>query len=223
MNNKMMPAALRVAHVLAVIVAILSHQKTSLAFTSSLSTTSSQPTLSISSKAMVAATAAVHPNNRRRNDAVFLSHRLNDHDATQHITDANHESILYNPENLPVLIDCYVAKCGPCKIIERSLSQILPKYTSDDIELGYSTRLIFCKWDADEKDESEIFMNIMRKHNYTFRKLPTLVLFVEGVPVAMRSGMATEGQIDRFLDEYLPKPLESLFVPTLRRRNAGGV
>lgn len=38
----------------------------------------------------------------------------------------------------------------------------------------------------------------------TFRKLPTLILFVDGLPVAKRSGMATSGQLDQFLEENLP-------------------
>ena len=142
----------------------------------------------------------------------------------QHITDANHESILFNPQNLPVLIDCYTSNCGPCKLIEKSLTKILPKYTTNtNPEEGYAERLIFCKWNADSKTESESFMNIMREYDYTFRKLPTLLLFYEGIPIAMRSGMATDIQIERFLEENLPKPWESLFVPTTLRRNAGGV
>ncbi len=147
-----------------------------------------------------------------------------DDQGTQHITDANHESILFNPQNLPVLIDCYTSNCGPCKLIEKSLTKILPKYTTNiNPEEGYAERLIFCKWDANTKDESESFMNIMREYDYTFRKLPTLQLFYEGIPIAMRSGMATDVQIERFLEENLPKPWESLFVPTTLRRNAGGV
>ncbi len=135
-----------------------------------------------------------------------------------HITDKNYYSILHNTLSLPVLIDCYVAQCGPCKLIEQSLAQVLPRYTDPINE-----QLLFCKWNVDKKDESEEFMNILREHEMTFRKLPTLLLFVEGVPIAMRSGMATAGQVERFLDENVPKQLESLFVPTLRRRNAGGV
>ena len=64
---------------------------------------------------------------------------------------------------------------------------------------------------------------MLREHNLTFRKLPTLIIFVDGLPIAMRQGMATEGQLTSFLEENLPKDLPSLFVPTLRRRNAGGV
>ena len=147
-----------------------------------------------------------------------------DDQGIQHITDANHESILFNPQNLPVLIDCYTSNCGPCKLIEKSLTKILPKYTTNtNPEEGYAERLIFCKWNVESKDTSESFMNIMREYDYTFRKLPTLLLFYEGVPIAMRSGMATDIQIERFLEENLPKPWESLFVPTALRRNAGGV
>lgn len=147
-----------------------------------------------------------------------------DDQGIQHITDANHESILFNDQNLPVLIDCYTSNCGPCKLIEKSLTKILPKYTTNiNPEEGYAERLIFCKWNADSKTESESFMNIMREYDYTFRKLPTLLLFYQGIPIAMRSGMATDIQIERFLEENLPKPWESLFVPTTLRRNAGGV
>ena len=34
--------------------------------------------------------------------------------------------------------------------------------------------------------------------------LPTLILFVDGMPVAKRSGTASASQIDMFLKEYLP-------------------
>lgn len=131
-----------------------------------------------------------------------------------HIDDFTHQSILHNRDGQPVLVDCYTNKCGPCKLIERSFQSVLPKY---------SDNLLFCKWDADEKENSQQFMDMLREHNMTFRKLPTLIIFVDGLPIAMRQGMATEGQLTSFLEENLPKDLPSLFVPTLRRRNAGGV
>jgi len=42
----------------------------------------------------------------------------------------------------------------------------------------------------------------------TFSKLPTLLLFVNGIPTAMRSGMASVSQIDMFLEEHLPRDEE---------------
>jgi thioredoxin-like negative regulator of GroEL len=112
-----------------------------------------------------------------------------------HINDSTHESILHNSRGNPVLVDCYAIKCGPCKLIERSIQATLPKYASN---------LLFSKWDIEEKENSLQFMNLLRDHEMTFRKLPTLILFVDGVPVALRSGMASAEQIDKFLADHLP-------------------
>ena len=123
---------------------------------------------------------------------------------TLHINDSNYESILLVQEqqeenSLPVLIDCYTNNCGPCKLIERELSIALPKYTTNT-----HPRLTFCKWDTNTKEQSTQFMNIVRKHNMTFTKLPTLLLFINGKPVASRGGMASATQIDMFLQKHLP-------------------
>ncbi|KAK1742195.1 hypothetical protein QTG54_006760 [Skeletonema marinoi] len=47
-------------------------------------------------------------------------------------------------------------------------------------------------------------MSILREHDMTFRKLPTLLLFIDGVPMALKSGMMSAAAIDRFLEEHLP-------------------
>lgn len=127
------------------------------------------------------------------------------------INDSSYEQILNNPLSLPVLIDCYTDKCGPCKLIERSLKQTLPKYiTPDTPSTSTNTtsthpRLSFAKWDTDSaKDTSQQFMTLLREHDMTFRKLPTLILFIDGKPMAMKSGMMSAAAIERFLEEYLP-------------------
>ena len=38
----------------------------------------------------------------------------------------------------------------------------------------------------------------------TFSQLPTLILFVDGMPVAKQSGTASASQIDMFLKRHLP-------------------
>lgn len=114
-----------------------------------------------------------------------------------HIDDSSYELILNNPHSLPVLIDCYKETCGPCKLIERSLKEALPKYMTNNI-------LSFAKWDTETTDTSERFMSILREHNMTFRKLPTILLFMDGIPVAMNSGMMSAAAIERFLEEHLP-------------------
>jgi len=120
------------------------------------------------------------------------------------IEDSNYELILNNTLSLPVLVDCYTDKCGPCKLIERSLQQALPKFTSSDDTTESRPRLHFVKWDADNKENSEQFMSILREHDMTFRKLPTLLLFIDGIPMALKSGMMSAAVIDRFLEENLP-------------------
>ena len=113
------------------------------------------------------------------------------------IDDSNYELILNNPHSLPVLIDCYKETCGPCKLIERSLKEALPKYITNN-------SLSFAKWDTETTDTSQRFMSILREHNMTFRKLPTILLFIDGIPVAMKSGMMSSAAIERFLEEQLP-------------------
>ena len=113
-----------------------------------------------------------------------------------HIDDASYELILNNPLSVPVLIDCYKETCGPCKLIERSLKEALPKYITNN-------SLSFAKWDTETTDTSERFMSILREHNMTFRKLPTILLFMDGIPVAMNSGMMSAAAIDRFLEKHL--------------------
>lgn len=115
-------------------------------------------------------------------------------ETTALIDDSNYEAILQNPLGRPVLVDCFVPNCGPCKLIERSLQAVLP---------GYSDELSFCKWNADETEHSQQFMNLLREHEMTFRKLPTLIMFVDGAPVALRSGMGTAGQLKTFLEDHL--------------------
>ena len=113
-----------------------------------------------------------------------------------HINDTNYKSILQS--NKVTLIDCYIPNCGPCRLIDKTLSCILPKYTTNN-------RLTFCKWNVNERTNSQDFMNVIRQYDMTFSKLPTLLLFVNGRPIAMRSGMASVSQIGMFLEEHLPR------------------
>jgi len=114
-----------------------------------------------------------------------------------HINDTNYKSILQS--NKVTLVDCYIPNCGPCRLIDKTLSCILPKFHN---------RLSFCKWNVNERTNSQEFMNLLRQYDMTFSKLPTLLLFVNGIPTAMRSGMASVSQIDMFLEEHLPRDEE---------------
>lgn len=126
-----------------------------------------------------------------------------------HIDDTNHQLILNNPHSLPTLVDCYTDKCGPCRLIGRSLEEALPKFTiaadqdSQNPQINHQ-RLQFVKWDVESTDNSQQFMTMLREHEMTFHKLPTLILFVDGIPVALKSGMMSAAAIDRFLEKHLP-------------------
>ena len=132
--------------------------------------------------------APLASNRRRRRAPTALSYRAGAETAAQemksaaktetsrvagapHLDDTTHASLLNNPRHLPVLVDCYLSQCGPCKLTERSLDALLPRY---------SDRLLFCKWDADQREHSQRFVELLREHDATFRKLPTLVLVAGG-------------------------------------------
>ena len=107
----------------------------------------------------------------------------------KYIDDANYESIL--SKSGCQLVDATSPRCGPCRLIESNLRAVLPEHEG----------VAFYKWNVDERDRSQEFMNVLRRHDMTFNALPTLILFRDGRPVALRSGMATPLQIDQFLKE----------------------
>mmetsp|Transcript_16911 Transcript_16911/g.35501 ORF Transcript_16911/g.35501 Transcript_16911/m.35501 type:complete len:196 (+) Transcript_16911:172-759(+) len=132
----------------------------------------------------------------RASSALAPSQRVQTQHTLPQIDDTNYQSILVNESNRPVLVDAYVSNCGPCKLIERSIRPLISKY---------SNKIDFVKWNAENiGNNSKEFMDKLRECKMTFRKLPTVILFVDGEPIAMRSGMGTESQLDEFLRDHLP-------------------
>ena len=107
----------------------------------------------------------------------------------EYIDDSNYEAIFSQAGCQ--LIDATSPRCGPCRLIEPALRAVVPQHEG----------VAFYKWNVDERDRAKEFMNVLRRHDMTFNKLPTLILFRDGRPVAMRSGMATTRQIDQFLKD----------------------
>ena len=127
---------------------------------------------------------------------VLRDRKKSKHHTISQINDSNYHQIL--SQNKAVLVDAYVSNCGPCKLIERSILNILSKY---------SGKVKFAKWNADtamNKKNDNQFMNFLREHNMAFRKMPTLILFVNGKPIALRSGMGTSAQLENFMMDHLP-------------------
>lgn len=94
----------------------------------------------------------------------------------------------------PVLVDFSASWCGPC----RAMAPALAKFAASRDDLGV------VKVDIDEAPDIA--------SRYSVRSVPTLMLFVEGKPVATQAGMMSEGQLARFVDQHRPagagKPVE---------------
>jgi thioredoxin len=88
----------------------------------------------------------------------------------------------------PVLVDFSASWCGPC----RAMAPALEKFAASRRDLGV------VKVDIDEAPDIA--------GRYSVRSVPTLTLFVQGKPVAAQTGMMSEGQLARFVDQHLPAP-----------------
>lgn len=62
----------------------------------------------------------------------------------------------------------------------------------------------------DKEGTSEIKSHFIEK-GFTLTKLPSLILYREGIPVAVRPGFANEFQLDDWLETTLPDVLERTF------------
>ena len=75
------------------------------------------------------------------------------------LTDSNIEKVLTNTD-LPIVIDCWAAWCGPCK-------QFAP--TFEKAAAAFEPRLRFAKLDTDANPQSSA--------RFQIRSIPTLILF----------------------------------------------
>lgn len=131
----------------------------------------------------------------------------------ENLNDEN-SSTLLNPDPLsssdnfdadagrPVLVDACAPFCGPCKLLDKVLRKSHSKYESN---------IDFVRWNMNDKEGTKKFRKFLLDEGYAFTKLPTLVLFRNGMPMAMRMGFANENQLDKFLEDSLPDVLEKTF------------
>lgn len=119
------------------------------------------------------------------------------------ITDENRHALLRPPADpsRPVLVDAFAPWCGPCKLLDKVLRKAAPRYTD---------RVDFCRWNVNDKESTVELKTVFLESGFTLTKLPSLIVFKEGKPVAVRAGMANEFQLDAFLEKSLPE-LERTF------------
>lgn len=118
------------------------------------------------------------------------------------VTDENMKVHLYPEDNRPVLVDAFAPFCGPCKLLDKVLRKAQPNYLN---------KVDFCRWNVNDKDNTVELKRMFMDSGHTLNKLPSLILFREGKPVAVRPGFANEYQLDNWLETELPDVLERTF------------
>jgi thioredoxin 1 len=106
-------------------------------------------------------------------------------DAIKHVTDTTFETdVLASP--VPVLVDYWAEWCGPCKMIAPML---------EDSARSYAGQIQVAKVNIDENPKAP--------NRYNVRSIPTLMLFKNGQPVAMKVGALSKSQLAAFVEDNL--------------------
>jgi len=122
------------------------------------------------------------------------------------VTDEDVNVHLNSPGDRPVLLDLYAPHCGPCKLLDKVIKKA---------HANYHDKIDFVKWNvADKENTAEVKKMVFEEAaaiGYKLTKLPSLILFRDGKPIAVREGMANEFQLDFWLENELPDVLEKTF------------
>ena len=100
------------------------------------------------------------------------------------ITDATFKETIQN--NPLVVVDCWAAWCGPCRMIAPIV---------DELAEEYEDKISFTKLDVDQNPKTA--------NNYGVMTIPTLLIFRNGKPVSNMVGLRSKADLKRNLDEAL--------------------
>jgi len=120
------------------------------------------------------------------------------------LTDHNRDALLrpsVDPSR-PILVDAFAPWCGPCKLLDKVLKKAQPRYIG---------KVDFVRWNVNDAENTALIKSHFIEKGYTLNKLPSLILYREGEPVAVRPGFANEFQLDDWLELALPDVLERTF------------
>ena len=102
-----------------------------------------------------------------------------------YVTDSNFEAEVLQSQS-PVLVDYWAEWCGPCKMIAPIL---------DDVAKEYEGKLKVAKLNIDENNQTAI--------KYGVRSIPTLIVFKNGQPAAMKVGAAPKSDLANWIKSAL--------------------
>ena len=98
---------------------------------------------------------------------------------------SNFDSILAT-KNTPVMVDFWATWCGPCRMVAPVIEQVAEEYEG---------RAIVDKVDVDECGDLAMRYGVM--------SIPTVMVFVNGQPVAKQIGAAPKTTYAAMLDQAL--------------------
>lgn len=101
------------------------------------------------------------------------------------LTDTSFEQEVVKSD-IPVIVDFFASWCGPC----RMFAPIFEKMAEN-----YAGVIKLVKVNVEENQE------IAEK--YGVRSIPTLILFVDGKPIATKVGAMTESQLKTFIETHI--------------------
>lgn len=98
---------------------------------------------------------------------------------------SNFDSVLAT-KNTPVMVDFWATWCGPCRMVAPVIEQVAEEYEG---------RAIVGKVDVDECGDLAMRYGVM--------SIPTVMVFVNGQPVAKQIGAAAKTTYAAMLDQAL--------------------
>lgn len=98
---------------------------------------------------------------------------------------SNFDSVLAT-KNMPVMVDFWATWCGPCRMVAPVIEQVAEEYEG---------RAIVGKVDVDECGDLAMRYGVM--------SIPTVMVFVNGQPIAKQIGAAPKTTYAAMLDQAL--------------------